>query len=220
MIPFDSPEQGDGAREPVRSLAICVFCGSRPGRRAGVDAVAGQVGALIGRRGHELVYGGSGSGLMGAVARAARLNGALITGYVPQYIYELELGIELPKQTLHVTHDLFERKRRMIEHGDAFIALPGGYGTLDEIAEVLSLSYLSLTTKPLVLLNTDNYWDGLVDLVKSLHEGGFADRAPEPLFRIAGSPDEAITMAEEGAKLMALDSKDKVMALDSKDMSR
>jgi hypothetical protein len=208
MIPLDSPEQNNVAREPARSLAICVFCGSRPGRRAGVTAAAQQVGALIGQRGHELVYGGSGSGLMGEVARAARVNDALITGYVPRYIYELELGIELPPQTLHITSDLFERKQRMIEHGDAFIALPGGYGTLDEIFEVLSLGYLRITAKPLILLNAENYWDGLVDLANSLHEEGFADRAPGPSFRITRSPDEAITMAEESTKVLARDSMD------------
>jgi cytokinin riboside 5'-monophosphate phosphoribohydrolase len=198
MDPIDPPKRNEGAKKRSRRFAMCVFCGSRPGCNAAVVMAACQVGALIGMRGHELVYGGSGSGLMGEVARAARSNGAPITGYIPRHIYESELGIELPRQTLHVTNDLFDRKQRMIEHGDAFIALPGGYGTLDEISEVLSRSYLNLTAKPLVLLNTDSYWDGLVGLVHSLHEAGFAERRPAPMFRIAGSPDEAITMAEEG----------------------
>jgi cytokinin riboside 5'-monophosphate phosphoribohydrolase len=208
MIPLDSAGPGAGTRNRVRSIAVCVFCGARPGRRAGAAAAAQQLGELIGRRGHRLVYGGSGAGLMGEVARAAHVSGAPITGYVPRYIYERELGIELPKQTLHVTDSLFERKHRMIEHGDAFIALPGGYGTLDEISEVLSLSYLSLTAKPLILLNTDNYWDGLVDLANSLHEAGFADRVPGLMFRIAGSPEEAMTMAEEGAEARVRDPSD------------
>ena len=206
MVPPDSPSEC--AHERDRSLAICVFCGATPGRRPGASVAARQVGTLIGRRGHELVYGGSGAGLMGEVARAARLNGAPITGYVPRHIYELELGIALPEQTLHVTDDLFERKQRMIEHGDAFIALPGGYGTLDEIFEVLSLSYLSVSAKPLILLNTDNYWDGLVDLVNSLYEAGFADRRSRLLFRITRSPDEAIAMAEESTDVVTRDSMD------------
>jgi cytokinin riboside 5'-monophosphate phosphoribohydrolase len=166
---------------------------------------ARQVGALIGSRGHELVYGGSGSGLMGEVARAARMSGAAITGYVPRCIYELELGTVLPEQTLHITDDLFERKRRMIEHGDAFIALPGGYGTLDEIFEVLSLSYLNVNDKPLILLNTDNHWAKLIGLAGSLYEAGFANRARGALFHITGSPGEAIAMVEESMKTLAPD---------------
>lgn len=209
MSPPDPAEHNEGIGENAHRLAICVFCGSRSGSKPAVVTAAWQVGALIGKLGHELVYGGSGSGLMGEVARAAHMNGAPITGYVPRHIYEREIGIELPQQTLHITNDLFERKRRMIERADAFIALPGGYGTLDEICEILSRTYLSVLAKPLILLNTDGYWNGLAGLVNSLHEAGFAnnDKAGR-LFRITGSPDEAISMAEDGAMLAARPSAD------------
>jgi cytokinin riboside 5'-monophosphate phosphoribohydrolase len=205
MIPPSAAPPGAGRGELVSPLAICVFCGAKPGRRPAISAAARQTGELIGRRGHQLVYGAGGSGLMGEVAWAARRNGATVTGYAPRFIYERELGIAAPQQTVHVTEDLFERKRRMIEHGDAFIALPGGYGTLDEILDVLSLTYLQVGDKPLILLNTENFWSGLVDLADSLYRSGFADQDSSVLFRTAGSPAEAIAMAEQAAGVRACD---------------
>jgi uncharacterized protein (TIGR00730 family) len=208
MIPLDTHTGRNGGEPPARRLAICVFCGARPGRRPTDSAVAREVGACIGTRGHELVYGGSGTGLMVEVAKAALLSGATITGYLPRYIHELELGlgIVLPEQTLHITADLFERKRRMIEHADVFIALPGGYGTLDEICEVLSRTYLSIDDKPLILLNADSYWDRLVDLVDSLYAAEFADKARGVPYLTARSPAEAVALAEQSMLSPARDS--------------
>jgi cytokinin riboside 5'-monophosphate phosphoribohydrolase len=199
MIPSNMPTRDADPGKCVRSLAICVFCGSRPGLRPAISATARQLGELIGRRGHHLVYGGGGTGLMGEVAWSAWQNGATVTGYAPRFIYERELGIAVPQQTVHVTEDLFERKRCMIEHADAFITLPGGYGTLDELLTVLSMIHLRIGDKPLILLNTDGFWNGLVDLARSLYDAGFADQAPGDLLRCAGSPAEAIAMTEQVA---------------------
>ncbi|HEX5294219.1 MAG TPA: TIGR00730 family Rossman fold protein [Streptosporangiaceae bacterium] len=181
-------------------LAICVFCGARPGHREAISVAARETGALIGSRGHHLVYGAGGTGLMGEVARSVWSSGGSITGYAPQFIYERERDLAMPQQTLHITKNLFERKRRMIKHADAFIALPGGYGTLDEILEVLSLACLDIGHKPLILLNTENFWQPLVDLANSLHATGFTDRSPGSLFRTARSPAEAIALAEQACR--------------------
>jgi uncharacterized protein (TIGR00730 family) len=87
----------------------------------------------------------------------------------------------------------------MIDHADAFIALPGGYGTLDEVIEVLSLTYLDLSDKPLILLNAENFWSSLVDLVAAMHRAGFADRSPGTLLHTADSPAGALALAERVA---------------------
>jgi cytokinin riboside 5'-monophosphate phosphoribohydrolase len=192
--------EGNGApKKAPRSLAVCVFCGARPGTSPIIKAAARHIGQLIGSRGHQLVYGAGGCGLMGEVAWSAWRSGAAITGYVPYFIYERERTIQAPQQQLYLTRNLFERKRYMMEHSDIFIALPGGYGTLDEVFEVLSHIYLDRGDKPLILLNTENFWNGLVALTQSLYNVGFADRGPESLYRVANSPEEAIRLAEEAA---------------------
>jgi uncharacterized protein (TIGR00730 family) len=180
-----------------RSLAMCVFCGSRAGSLPEVRDVARQLGELIGRRGHQLVYGSGGSGLMADVAWAAWEHGAAVTGYTPQFLYERERGAVQPPQSVHVTEDIFERKRRMLEHADAFVALPGGYGTLDEILEVLSLSYMGMCGKPMILLNIGNFWAKLEEFARSLYELGFADRGPGALFTVVDTSAEAISLAEK-----------------------
>jgi uncharacterized protein (TIGR00730 family) len=197
QTPVVSPGTAAPSGKVTNTLTICVFCGARSIANAAFTAAARQIGRLIGSRGHQLVYGAGGCGLMGEVAWSAWRNGAAITGCVPQFIYERERGIQAPQQTLYLTRDLFERKRYMMEHSDLFIALPGGYGTLDEVFEVLSHTYMNLGNKPLILLNTEDFWNGLIALTRSLYNLGFADRGPESLYCIANSPEEAMDLAEE-----------------------
>ena len=120
-------------------LSVAVFCGARAGRTPRVMECAGEVGALLGARGHRLVYGAGGVGVMGAVARAAQRHGAPVTGVIPRFLRELERDDVAPEQELIVTDDMFERKQVMFARADAFLALPGGYGTLDEVIEAVSL---------------------------------------------------------------------------------
>jgi cytokinin riboside 5'-monophosphate phosphoribohydrolase len=183
-------------RETGRRYVICVFCGPVMGRSQTMAAAARLIGQLIGQRGHHLVYGAGGSGLMGEVAWSAWRNGAGITGIVPGFVYEQQRDIVAPPQVSYVTKNLVDRNQRMIEHSDAFIALPGGYGTVDEILEVLAFSKLQVTGKPLVLLNTENFWNGLIELAGSMHETGFAERSASDLFHVAESPVEAVDTAE------------------------
>ncbi|MFI9271107.1 TIGR00730 family Rossman fold protein [Kitasatospora sp. NPDC052896] len=173
-----------------------MFCGARSGERAGITEAAREVGRLIGERGHRLVYGGGGSGLMGEVAWAAAKSGAPITGYTPRFLYERELAIAAPDQELHLTDDMFERKRLMIEHADAFLALPGGYGTLDEVLDVLSLNCLGEQGKPLVLVDAEGFWGPIRAAVEKLRGLGFADHGEGVLFRTARGGAEALALAE------------------------
>jgi uncharacterized protein (TIGR00730 family) len=184
---------------PTVPMNICVFCGARPGTWPGVTEAARQVGQLVAQRGHRLVYGAGGSGLMGEVAWSASRHGAQITGYTPRFLYERELALDTPDQTLHITEDMFERKRRMVGHADAFVALPGGYGTLDEILEILCLNSLEVTRKPLVLID-EAFWTPLLRLVESLERSGFADQGRGMLFDIAQTAADALLRVEELAR--------------------
>jgi uncharacterized protein (TIGR00730 family) len=192
------PAGARGEPHDVRAatLTVCVFCGARSGRPAGLALAAREVGRLIGARGHDLIYGAGGTGLMGEVARSAWRYGSAVTGFVPRCIAEWESRDGTPQQSLHVTEDLFERKRRMIAHADAFIALPGGYGTLDEVLEIMSMRYLGIEDKPLILLDVDGFWDGLVRLLDSFYERELAAPKPTPVFQLTSSPAEALALAE------------------------
>lgn len=173
-------------------LSIGVFCGASPGPSPRYARTASALGGLIAARGHRLVYGAGGIGLMGEVARAAAAGGAPVLGVIPEFLRTREMGDDLPPQEIVLTADLLERKRIMIDSSDAFIALPGGYGTLDEILEVVSMAALGQRVGPLVLVDVDADWDPLLRVVDGLLRRGFVrDAAP---VRIASDPYEALDM--------------------------
>lgn len=148
-------------------MRLCVFCGASPGRDPAYAALARHVGAGLAERGIGLVYGGGRVGLMGAVADAALETGGEVIGVIPSRLVDRELAH--PGLTdLQVVGSLHERKAMMAELSDGFIALPGGLGTLEELAEVASWAQLDLHAKPIGLLGPDGYWDGLL---------GWLDRA-------------------------------------------
>lgn len=179
-----------------RSLNICVFSGARTGKSAAIAAAADETGWLIAHRGHRLVYGGSGSGLMGSVAWAASRNGAEITGIIPRFILERERAIMAPPQDMHLTETMSERKKLMLQCADGFLALPGGYGTLDEILEVITLNSLGIMAKPLVILDLGGIWAGLLQTVREFCELGFASGGVGVHFHVASSPAQAMDLLE------------------------
>ncbi|MEV0981884.1 TIGR00730 family Rossman fold protein [Streptomyces sp. NPDC049915] len=185
--------------EDGTSLSVAVFCGSRSGTSPRVTECAETVGALLGTRGHRLVYGAGGVGVMGAVARAAKAHGAPITGIIPRFLRELERDDAAPEQELLVTEDMFARKREMFARADAFLALPGGYGTLDEVIEVMSLNYLGQRPRPLVLLNVDAFWTPLLHAVTAVQERGFTRGPLVVPFEITTDPVTAFDALEKMA---------------------
>lgn len=162
----------------VTSRAICVFCGSRPGRNPAHLAAADALGAAIAEAGWQLVYGAGDVGLMGAVARACMERGGDTLGVIPAHLLEREAG-RRDLTRFVVTETMHERKKVMFMNADAIIALPGGPGTLDEFFEVMTWRQLGLHDKPILVLNTGGYWDRLVGLVDHVISEGFA----EPSFR-------------------------------------
>jgi hypothetical protein len=151
---------------------VCVFCGASSGRRPAYAEAAGAFGATLARRGIGLVYGGGRVGLMGAVADGALAAGGEAIGVIPQELVDRELAHGGLTQ-LHVVGSLHERKALMAELADAFVALPGGFGTLDELMEQLTWAQLGLHAKPVGLLDVEGYWVQLVALARHATEEGF-----------------------------------------------
>lgn len=179
-----------------RGLSLCVFTGAATQSVPEVVELARSLGEHIARRGHRLVYGGGAVGLMGLTAHASAEHGGEVLGVVPQTLYELERGYAAPAQELLVTSDLFERKRLMIGLSDAFLALPGGFGTLDELLEVVSMHYLGYHSKPIVLVNDTAFWDPFLALISSLRDGGYLGNVKDPAFHVTSTVADALDLVE------------------------
>lgn len=155
---------------PIRS--ICVYCGSNPGINPAYAGAARTLGRLMAARGIGLVYGGGGLGLMGEIARTVLEHGGRVTGIIPGFLSEKEHM--LPDATeMIVVGDMHDRKRLMFDRSDAFVALPGGIGTLEELVEQLTWAQLGRHSKPIVLLDVEGYWSPLVELLAHLRREGF-----------------------------------------------
>ncbi|MER7080419.1 hypothetical protein SAMN02982929_01460 [Saccharopolyspora kobensis] len=179
----------------MAKLSVGIFCGASTGNSPRYLQLGHELGRLLAERGHRLVYGAGGIGVMGAVARGAAAEGGEILGVVPEFLRAREMSDELPSQELVLTRDLLDRKRRMIDGSDAFIALPGGYGTIDEVVEVLSMAALGLDVGPLVLIDVVGDWGPFLALVDGLAERGFVRRTD--LCHVVGGVTEALDLVEE-----------------------
>jgi uncharacterized protein (TIGR00730 family) len=165
---------------------LCIFCGASPGRDAAYGELATAVGTGLARRGIGVVYGGSRIGMMGAVADAALASGGEVIGVIPRHLVSREVAHGgLTEQ--HVVETLHERKAEMAALSDGFIALPGGLGTLEELAEVASWAQLGLHAKPIGLLGPPGYWDALLEWLDHAVEEGFISPANRAL--VALDPD-------------------------------
>ena len=186
-------------------LALCVYCGSRPGQAPAYAAAAEQVGTLIGQLGWQLVYGGGRSGLMGCVADAALAAGARVVGVIPESLMQRELG-HTGIHELHVVQTMHERKRLMAEHSDAFLALPGGIGTMEELFEVWTWRQLGYHDKPVGLLDVDGYYRRLLAFVDDMHDAGFVAPAQRALLNVDSDAKALLTrLAAQSATATAPD---------------
>jgi len=153
-------------------FTLCVYCGSRPGVRPEYTALAQRLGAAIGRRGWCMVYGGGRAGLMGTVADAALAAGAPVIGIIPASLMRLEVG-HVGLTELHVVQTMHQRKQMMAERADAFVAMPGGIGTFEELFEVWTWRHLGYHDRPLGLLDTAGYWQPMLRFLQSSVAEGF-----------------------------------------------
>lgn len=174
-----------------RKPSICVFCGSSHGARPTYREAAATLGKLIGERGFSLVFGGGNVGLMGDLARAAHQAGAPILGVLPSFLRHLEQPMKSAEELI-VVPDMQQRKAIMLERSDAFIAIPGGLGTFDEIFEVLSTAQLQVHRKPIVLLDVEGYFAPFQALIAGVVREGFAIRSIENFYRVVQTPEAAM----------------------------
>lgn len=172
-------------------LSVCVFCGSRPGADPQYLADATVLGHGIAQRGWRLVYGAGDVGLMGAVARATQEAGGNTFGVIPKHLVDWEVG-KTDLTAYVVTETMHERKKVMFMNCDAIVLLPGGAGSLDELFEVLTWRQLGLHEKPVVLVNTNGYWDPLIALIQHVVNSGFADASLLDYFTVAVDGDAAL----------------------------
>ena len=175
-----------GAPQPLR---VCVFCGSSSRVDVRYRDAATAFGRLVAAREAELVYGGGRVGLMGLVADAALEGGARVTGIIPRFLMDLEVGHGAVSE-LVVTDSMHDRKAEMYERADGFVVLPGGLGTLDETLEVLTWSQLKLTAKPIVLVDVDGFWQPLLALIDHTIRAGFTRPENRALFQVVATVDE------------------------------
>jgi uncharacterized protein (TIGR00730 family) len=171
---------------------VCVFCGSSAGSDPAFAAATRELGNLLAREGLGLVYGGARVGLMGAVADAVLAGGGEAIGVLPRALQERELAHTGLSQ-LHVVGSMHERKQLMADLADAFVALPGGFGTLDEFCEILTWAQLGIHTKPSGLLNVNGYYDGFLAQVDAAVKGGLT--RPEHRDLILVAADSAALLA-------------------------
>jgi uncharacterized protein (TIGR00730 family) len=177
--------------------AVCVFCSSSERIDPAYVDLAAEVGAELARRGHSLVSGGGALSCMGAVARAARAGGARTVGVIPEALLELEVG-DQDADELFVVEDMRSRKGLMDASSDAFLTLPGGLGTLEELTEVWTARFLGMHTKPVVALDLDGLYAPLRAQVDLMVARGFVRREAADALQWASSVEQAFTLIEAG----------------------
>ncbi|MCB9014881.1 MAG: TIGR00730 family Rossman fold protein [Lentimicrobiaceae bacterium] len=185
--------------------SICVFCGSSPGADVAFTEAARELGRLLGQKKITLVYGGSNIGLMRAIADACLAEGGHVIGVMPQGLIDREVAYTNLKE-FHVVESMSIRKEKMAELSDAFIAMPGGIGTLDEIFEVMSWNQLEIMDKPVALLNTKGFYNDLVKFLDYTVEQRFVRSEHRQNLLVDEGPEQLL-LAIENYESVKVDSK-------------
>jgi len=189
--------------KPIKpAFSVCVYCGSRTGNTPEFAAMARQVGSWIGAHDGQLVFGGGHNGLMGIMADAALAAGGRVVGVIPKALVEKEWAHNGCTE-LHIVENMHERKRVMAEHADAFLALPGGIGTMEEFFEVWTWRQLGYHDKPVGLLNLDGYYDSLLVFLASAVKQGFMSDWQMELIRTDSDAERLLEALVQAAGMTA-----------------
>lgn len=174
--------------------SICVYCGSQPGNDKDFAEAARILGEEMAAHGVRLVYGGGSHGIMGAVAQAVRSGGGQVTGIIPEFLIGKERGGNrgADGDEIIITANMHERKQAMFERSDAFVALPGGIGTLEEVVEMMTWAQLGRHAKPIVFANVKGFWDPMLELVAHMKECGFIHTAANLRQMVIDDPAEIV----------------------------
>lgn len=167
--------------------SVCIFCGSSAGRNSSYQAAAVQLGRLLTENHLALVYGGGNIGLMGEIAQSVISSGGKAIGVIPRFLVEKELVYNRLTE-IRIVETMHERKANMAELADAFVAMPGGFGTLEETIEILTWSQLGLHRKPVGLLNINGYYDNLIEFINHMVTEGFLMREHKEMLLVKEDP--------------------------------
>jgi uncharacterized protein (TIGR00730 family) len=181
----------------VRS--VCVYCGSSEGNDPLYAAAAEALGASLARARISLVFGGGSCGLMGVLARSVLEHGGEVAGIIPDFLDEREIALREATE-LHIVGDMHTRKRMMFERADAFVALPGGIGTLEELTEQLTWIQLGRHSKPLVIADIGGFWRPLLSLFAHMHNAGFIRPGYEVRYMVAERIEDVVPMIRKVAR--------------------
>ena len=173
--------------------SLCVYCGSRTGRNNHFKKIAKSFGEILAKSKIRLVYGGGNVGLMGVIANTVMKNGGQVTGIIPHHLDEEEGGWK-EATDFFVVDNMHDRKRMMFDHSDAFVALPGSIGTLDETIEVITWKQLGLHNKPIIIVNMDNYWQPLITLIDNFIQEEFTSPETLDLFHVVDTVEDVIPL--------------------------
>jgi uncharacterized protein (TIGR00730 family) len=185
-----------------RINSICVYCAAGPGNRPIFVEAAKSLGRVLAENGIRLVYGGGSVGLMGAIADAVLDHGGMVTGVIPDFLVNRE-HMNLRAQERIITRDMHERKRVMFERADAFVALPGGVGTLEELVEQMTWAQLGRHKKPIMVVNIDGFWDPLCTLLEQMEKLDFIRAGMSVNFLVVQRVDEVLPKLTEAARTVS-----------------
>jgi uncharacterized protein (TIGR00730 family) len=185
---------------------ICVYCGSSPGHDPTFRAAAARLGEILAAARIGLVYGGGSGGMMGAVAAAMQAGGGEIIGIIPRFLTGRENVFRGASEVV-VTEDMHERKRIMFERSDAFVALPGGIGTLEELVEQLTWAQLGRHKKPILIANINGFWSGLLGVLDHMDRSGFIHSTARLNYLVADDVEAILPMLTAAAALVPEDEK-------------
>ena len=177
-------------------MKICVYCSSSDKINDKYFEAAKKIGELIGKNGHDFVFGGGCLGLMGEVAKSAKFNGSKVYGVIPEKLHQYNICYDSCDELI-VTKNMRDRKQIMDELSDAFITLPGGFGTLEEISEMITGKQLGFHQKPLIILDVEDFYAPLFEFFDNMYIEKFANESCKALYHLSSSPEDSIKYLEE-----------------------
>jgi len=176
-------------------MNICVYCGSSPGKNRNIIEQAQKFGRLMTENGHNLVYGGSSLGVMGVIADSVMLNGGEVIGVIPENLFSKEVA-HTGITRLITVKDMHQRKSHMAELSDAFVAFPGGFGTMEELFEIITWNQIGILKKPVTIMNIDGFYDNLIRMIDHAAVSGFIKEKNREILQVAETLEQCLQFCE------------------------
>lgn len=177
-------------------MNICVYCGSSPGNSPQIIERAKEFGRLMAERNHTLIYGGSSLGIMGTVADSVMVHGSEVIGVIPENLFSKEVAHRGITRLITVK-DMHQRKSHMAELADAFVAFPGGFGTMEELFEIITWNQIGLLNKPVTVMNLDGFYDSLVQMIDHAVDSGFIKPKNREIVQVAETLEHCLELCEQ-----------------------